>query len=94
MDDLGYKDVKIVVKNDQEASIVKAQGAIRRGRDAQAVPEISPVGDSQSKGIARADQNIANRAGVTSRSQITHGPKCRRMVGGIRGDVFEQQAAA
>ena len=52
VDDLGYKDVKIVVKNDQEASIVEVQGAIRRARDAQTVMENSPVGDSQSNGLA------------------------------------------
>ena len=42
VDDLGYKDVKIVVKSDQEASKVEVQGAIRRNRDAQKVPELSP----------------------------------------------------
>ena len=52
VDDLGYKDVKIVVKNDQEASIVEVQGAIRWNREAQTVPENSPVGDSQSNGLA------------------------------------------
>eukprot|EP00972_Heterocapsa_arctica_P110496 16267443-Heterocapsa_arctica.AAC.1 len=50
IDNLGYQ--RVTLKTDQERSIRAWARAVARHREAETVPEVSPVGDSQSNGVA------------------------------------------
>eukprot|EP00972_Heterocapsa_arctica_P026111 3846293-Heterocapsa_arctica.AAC.1 len=50
IDSLGHQ--RVILKTDQEPAIRAWARAVARYRDAATVPEMSPVGDSQSNGIA------------------------------------------
>ena len=50
IDNAGHKAVKIMVKSDQENSIVALQHEIQRLRDGRTIPINSPVGESESNG--------------------------------------------
>ena len=50
IDNLGHKDVKIMIKSDQEAAMVALQGEVQRLRTAKTIPINSPVGESESTG--------------------------------------------
>ena len=48
MDSLGY--TKVIMKTDQEPSIMELKDSIRRSRTEEIIPEESPVEDSRSNG--------------------------------------------
>ena len=52
IDNMGYTDVRIQIKSDQEASIVAIQEYIRLHRKAATIPINSPVGESECNGRA------------------------------------------
>ena len=60
---LGYKDV--VIKTDNEPAMITLQEEIRSRRTDKTILENSPVGESQSNGIAeRAVRSVANQVRV------------------------------
>lgn len=52
IDNMGYKDVTIQIKSDQEPAIVAVQEYIRLHRNSQTIPINSPVGESECNGRA------------------------------------------
>ena len=56
---LGYK--RIVLKSDQEPAILALKAEVKRTSDIEIVPEMSPVGDSQSNG--RAERAVRTMKG-------------------------------
>ena len=50
IDNIGHKDIKIIVKSDQERAVVALQHAIRKERIGKIVCVNSPVGESESNG--------------------------------------------
>ena len=63
IDNSGHKDVKIMIKSDQEMAMVALQHEVQRIRDAKTIPVNSPVGESECNGrientIRRAQDKI------------------------------------
>ena len=52
MEDYGYGNTKVIVKSDQEPAMKYVISGIARQRQAETIPEHSPVGDSKSNGMA------------------------------------------
>ena len=52
IDNMGYGEVTIQIKSDQEPSIVAVQEHIRLNRKASTIPTNSPVGESECNGRA------------------------------------------
>ena len=50
IDNIGHKNIKVMIKSDQERSIVVLQHAIQRIREGKTVCINSPVGESESNG--------------------------------------------
>ena len=50
IDNAGHKEVKIMIKSDQEVSMVALQHEVQRLREAKTIPVNSPVGESECDG--------------------------------------------
>ena len=50
LDNIGYKDIKIQIKSDQEPAMVAVQEYIRHHRSAPSIPINSPVAESECNG--------------------------------------------
>lgn len=50
IDNAGHKNVKVMIKSDQEKSMVALQHEVQRLRDAKTIPVNSPVGESECNG--------------------------------------------
>ena len=50
IDNAGHKEVKVVIKSDQEVSMVALQHEVQRLREAKTIPANSPVGESECNG--------------------------------------------
>ena len=69
IDNAGHKEVKIVVKSDQETSMVALQHEIQRLREAKTIPVNSPVGESECNGRV---ENTIGRVQDKTRTLKSH----------------------
>ena len=73
LDFMGYK--RVILKSDQEPSIVALCDAVKNGWHGEVVPEASPKGESKSNGeVERAVQSVHGLA-RTSRTSWNSGPE-------------------
>ena len=75
INNMGYKDVAIQIKSDQEPSIVTVQEYMRFRRDSPIVPTNSPVGESECNGRAENAIRRVKEKTRTLMAQIEEGIK-------------------
>lgn len=66
IDNAGHEEVKIMIKSDQEISMVALQHEVQRSREAKTIPVNSPVGESECNGrventIRRVQDKVRTR---------------------------------